>query len=57
MQNEPNSIGHRAPAHSGLRPLPLASDETIVPMNMIHENLSASIESLAARMIAIRDSL
>jgi len=24
---------------------------------MIHENLSSSIESLAARMIAIRDSL
>ena len=27
------------------------------PVIMIHENLSASIESLAARMIAIRDSL
>jgi len=42
--NQPAALNSRARCH-------------IVHANMIHENLTQSIEDLSARMIAIRDSL
>lgn len=44
------------PLPNGANPLSCIPWAAIVP-SMIHDNLAQSIESLAARMIAIRDSL